>query len=348
MTVRALAVRPGVGGSAGLISRPDPQPGPGEVVVSTVLVGVCGTDREIVGGHYGTPPCGDEHLVLGHEAVGRLETATSDLDIGQLVVPIVRHPDPVPCRNCAVGEWDMCRNGRFTEHGITGRHGFLADRFVTTEDHVVAVPDSLGDLAALVEPASIVAKAWEQIDHFAARAERQPATALITGAGPVGLLAALLAQQRGLDLHVLDLVEEGPKPRLVADLGATYHNGPIADTCPQPDVIVECTGVGSLVLDAIAHTSPTGIACLAGLSSGHRSVDLDAAALNRRIVLENDIIFGTVNSNRRHYEAAIDALAAADRDWLSRLVTRRLPLERWHDALTPDTDDVKVVLELQR
>jgi threonine dehydrogenase-like Zn-dependent dehydrogenase len=307
---------------------------------------VCGTDREILGGGYGEAPPGADRLVLGHEAVARLATASAGADAGQLVVPIVRRPDPVPCPNCAAGEWDMCRNGRYTEHGIKGLDGFMADQVAVAADHFVAVPDSLGELAVLTEPTSIVAKAWHEIDRISARASRRPRTVLVTGAGPVGLLAALLARQRGLETHVLDRVTDGPKPALVADLGAEYHTGRIADAGPEADVVVECTGVGSVVLDAIEQNSPTGIVCLAGISSGRRTIDLDATALNRTIVLENKVVFGTVNANRRHYAAAIEALSAADADWLRRVITRRVPLEHWQDALNTEDSDVKVVIEV--
>ncbi len=313
-----------------------------------MLVGVCGTDREIVSGAYGRAPPGQRELVLGHEAVGRVANATSQLEDGQLVVPIVRRPDPVPCASCAAGEWDMCRNGEYTEHGIKGVDGFAAEQFVVLADHVVPIPENLGELAVLVEPASIVAKAWEQIDRIATRATWRPRTALVTGAGPVGLLAALLARQRGLDTYVLDVVTTGPKPALVEDLGATFHSGSVAETCPVPDVVVECTGVGSVVLDAIRHNSPTGIVCLAGLSSGQRTVDMNASALNRNLVLENDVVFGTVSANRRHYVAAVAALTDADPAWLARLITRRVGLSEWRDAFAPRPDDVKVVLEIRQ
>lgn len=344
--MKALTVRPGAPDSGRLVDRPAPAPAAGQVVIAPVVVGVCGTDREIAAGAYGEAPPGSEELVLGHEAVARVVTPVAGLDEGQLVVPIVRHPDPVPCANCAVGEWDMCRNGRFLEHGITRLDGFAAERAVTTVDHVIPVPERLGELAVLVEPASIVAKAWEQIDRLSGRAAFRPRTALITGAGPVGLLAALLARQRGFETHVLDVVTTGPKPALAADLGARYHSGRVADTGPEPDVIIECTGVGQVVLDAIAHNAPTGIVCLAGLSSGRRTIDLQAAVLNRRLVLENDVVFGTVNANRRHYQSALDALLAADETWLRRLVTRPVPLDRWFEAMAPTDDDVKTVIRV--
>jgi threonine dehydrogenase-like Zn-dependent dehydrogenase len=344
--MRALTVSPGHAGSARLESRDEPSVAADQLEVETLLVGVCGTDVEIVAGTYGTPPPGRDRLVLGHEAVGRIRDArdASGFAVGNLVVPIVRRPDPEPCGACAVGEWDMCENGQYTEHGIKAVDGFARDRFALEERFAVRIPASLGELAVLVEPTSIVAKAWEQIERIGARAHWAPRTVLVTGAGPVGLLAALLARQRGLTTHVLDRVTDGPKPALVADVGAEYHTGPLRDACPSPDIVVECTGVGSLVLDAIAHTTPGGIVCLAGISSGTHAVELDAAALNRRIVLENSVVFGTVNANRRHYEAAVTALEAAERSWLQSLISRRVPIDSWPDAFDKKSSDVKVVL----
>jgi threonine dehydrogenase-like Zn-dependent dehydrogenase len=346
--VRALTVEPGTPGTARIEDRPAPVASAGHLEVSTVLVGVCGTDAEIVAGTYGTAPPGEDRLVVGHEAVGRV-TGTVDgsgFARGDLVVPIVRRPDPEPCPACAVGEWDMCRNGGYTEHGIKGVDGFARETFDLDPRFAVAVPATLADLAVLVEPTSVVAKAWEQIDRIGRRAHWAPRRVLVTGAGPVGLLAALLARQRGYATDVLDRVTTGPKPDLVADLGAEYRTGSLTEACPPPDIVVECTGAGSLVLDAMRHTSPAGIVCLAGLSSGARVVDLDAAALNRRLVLENDVVFGTVNANRRHYDAAVAALAAADRGWLAAVVTRRVPLSGWADAFEKTDTDVKVALDL--
>jgi threonine dehydrogenase-like Zn-dependent dehydrogenase len=168
---------------------------------------------------------------------------------------------------------------------------------------------------------------------------------LVSGAGPIGLLAALLAVQRGHEVHVVDQVTDGPKPELVRRLGASYHsNG--AKGAGEIDIVVEATGVGQVVVDALGATARNSIVCLTGVSSGERSIDLDIAGLNRTMVLENDVMFGSVNANRRHYEAATDALAKADRDWLRALISRRVPLERWQEALERKPDDVKVVVAL--
>jgi threonine dehydrogenase-like Zn-dependent dehydrogenase len=310
---------------------------------------VCGTDLEIVRGDYGEAPPGSERLVIGHESLGRVVEAPDGAPVapGDLVVGIVRRPDPVPCPNCAVGEWDMCRNGRYTERGIKGLAGYASDQWRIEPTYAVRVDPSLGLLGVLLEPASVVAKAWEHVERIGGRARWEPTRALVTGAGPIGLLAALMAVQRGLEVHVLDVVTDGPKPKLVADLGAEYHAGPVRDACEWPDVVMECTGVGQLVLDAMEVVRPDGVVCLTGVSSAGRTLTVDAGALNRELVLENTAVFGSVNANRRHYELGVGSLAKADPGWLQRLITRRVPLGQWPAALERRPDDVKVVVDLQ-
>lgn len=347
--MRALTVQPGIPASARLDEIEEPEHAEGPVLVEAIAVGVCGTDREIVEGAYGTAPRGHDRLVLGHESLGRVLEAPADSGLvpGDLVAGIVRHPDPVPCPNCAVGEWDMCRNGRYTEHGIRERHGFSRDRFRLEVGFTVKLAPGLEQVGVLMEPASVVAKAWQQIEAIGSRSRWTPRTLLVTGAGPIGLLAALLGVQRGLQVRVLDRVESGPKPELVAALGASYHAGRIEDVCRGADVLIECTGVGQLVIDAMRHLGPNGIACLTGLSSGRRTLPVDAAALNRELVLENNVVFGTVNANRLHYELAAEALARADKAWLEGLITRRVPITRWAEAFERRADDVKTVLSFE-
>ncbi len=346
--MRALTVAPGKADSARVEDVPEPDPTDGPVLVQTLAVGVCGTDLEIVSGKYGWPPPGKDRLVLGHESLGRVleAPAGSGLKPGDLVAGIVRRPDPVPCPNCAVGEWDMCRNGRYTERGIKERDGYCSERYRIHPEYAVPVPAHLGHLGVLMEPASVLAKAWEHVERIGKRALWEPRRALVTGAGPIGLLAALMGRQRGLEVDVLDRVTEGPKPQLARDLGARYHTGPVKDLAAEADVVIECTGVGELVFDVIEHTPPGSITCLTGISSGGRPIPVDAAALNKSMVLENDVVFGSVNANRRHYEKAADALAKADPKWLARVVNRRVPLADWKDALTRRKDDVKPVIEL--
>jgi threonine dehydrogenase-like Zn-dependent dehydrogenase len=344
--MRALTVEPGVANSIELADVSPPPAGDGDVLVRALALGICGTDREIIAGEYGAPPPGTRHLILGHESLGRVEEAPqgSGFARGDLVVGIVRRPDPVPCAACAIGEWDMCRNGLYTERGIKERNGYGAEQFRIERDFAVKLDPALGLLGVLLEPASVVAKAWEHVERIGRRSRSwQPHVALITGAGPVGLLAALLGAQRGLELHILDRNTRGPKPDLARALGATYHDGDLGKLAP--DVVIECTGAGEVVLDAMRRTAPQGIVCLAGVSSGGHKLKFDVGDLNRNMVLENDVVFGSVNANRRHYSAAAAALAKADKDWLARLITRKVPLSRWREAFEPRADDVKVALD---
>ncbi|MEJ2625732.1 MAG: glucose 1-dehydrogenase [Pseudolabrys sp.] len=344
--MRALTVQPGLAHSEQLEEVPAPPPSEGDVLVDALALGICGTDREIMAGDYGWAPPGKQRLIIGHESLGRVADAPADSDFkaGDLVVGIVRRPDPVPCPACAAGEWDMCRNGQYTERGIKQRNGYGSEQWRIERDFLVKIDPALDTLGVLMEPTSIVAKAWEFVERFAAlNTYWQPRVALVTGAGPVGLLAALLGQQRGYEMHVLDRQADGPKPDLTRALGATYHNGDLGNL--EPNIVIECTGASTVVLDVLRRSAPTGIVCLAGVSSGGHRIDFDVGGFNRSMVLENDLVFGTVNANRRHYRAAAQALAKADKDWLSGLITRRVPLARWREALEVRPDDIKVVLD---
>ena len=316
------------------------------VLVQTHAIGICGTDREIVRGEYGAAPPDADFLILGHESAGRVVSAPrcSGFAEGDWVVGIVRRPDPVPCPNCAAGEWDMCTNGLYVEHGIKGLHGFGAEFYAASPASLVHGTAALAELNVLIEPASVVAKAWQHIDYLGARSSWRPGTVLVTGAGPIGLLAALLGTQRGYQVHVLDQVEEGHKPALVAELGATYHTGDLRAIGRGFDIILECTGAASLFFEVLTVVQPSGIVCLTGVSSGGSKVSIDAGLLNRELVLENNIVFGSVNANRGHYEQAVAALMRADRGWLNRLITRRFPLDDFEEAFQ-HVDGVKTIVE---
>jgi glucose 1-dehydrogenase len=350
MTMLAVTVAPPTPNSAALEKVPEPDPAEGSILCGTIAVGVDSTDNEIVEGAYGEAPPGKDRLILGHESLGRVleAPAASGFAPGELVAGFVRRPDPVPCDSCAAGEWDMCRNGRYTERGIKGRHGFLSERFGIEPEFAVRPDPALGRLAVLTEPTSVVAKAWEQVERIGQRAVWEPRRVLVTGAGPLGLLGAMLGRQRGLEVHVLDVVDAGPKPVLARDLGATYHAGALDDVAGMFDVIIDCTGVGPLVFHAIDHLGADGVMCLTGISPVGRTLPLDVDTLNKQMVLNNNVVFGSVNANRRHYKQAADALARADRVWLDRLVTRWVPLAAWVEALERRDGDVKTVVEIGR
>lgn len=348
--MRALTVTPLQKGSLAVTEVPDPEPGANDLLVDGLAMGVCGTDKEIADGQYGWAPPGSDRLVIGHESLGRVRRAPEGSDVaeGDLVVGVVRRPDPVPCGACAHGQFDMCRNGQYTERGIKQLHGYGSQSWCVEQDYVVKLDPGLEQVGMLMEPTTVVAKAWEQVDGVGARAWFEPKTALVTGSGPIGLLAALIGVQRGLDVHVLDIVKDGPKPQLVADLGATYHSDPVDQVAEKvkPDLVIEATGVGQVVFDLMARTASYGIICLTGVSALGRRLTIDAGTINREIVLENDCVVGSVNANLGHYAAAAQVLAKADVDWLARLITRRVTLEDFQQAFTAQDDDVKVVITL--
>lgn len=349
--MKALSVQPGVADSLALIDVDAPAEGDDLVLVEGLALGVCGTDHELNGGGYGWAPPGRDRLIIGHESLGRVIRAPegSGFAEGDLVAGVVRRPEPVPCEACAHGEFDMCRNGRSTERGIKELDGFGSQQWAAEPEFLVKLDPALGRTGVLMETASVVAKAWDQVYRIGGRGYFDPRTAVITGAGPVGLLAALLGVQRGLDVHMLDVVEDGPKPRLVAELGATYHHGDLAELLAQvePDVVIETTGEGSLLAALLECGKPYGIDCLLGMRDPQAGIPIDLATSGKGIVLDNGVVFGSVNANLGHWRAAAEALARAPRSWLEALLSRTVPLSSFADAFERRPDDVKVVIDLQ-
>jgi threonine dehydrogenase-like Zn-dependent dehydrogenase len=346
--MRAITLTPGMPNAARLEEVPEPSLAEGGILVRSLALGVCGTDREIVAGQYGEAPQGKERLVLGHESFGEVISApaSSGFETGDRLVGFVRRPDPVPCPACAGGEWDMCRNGRYTERGIKGRHGFGSERFRIEPEFAIKADPSLGLLAVLIEPASIVAKAWDHIERIGQRFRSwRPRRLLVTGSGAIGLLAALMGMQRRYEVHVLDRHAEGPKSVLIDGIGATHHAGAVSDLAGlEPDVILECTGAPAVIADVMHGPAPSGIVCLLGIGTDRR-LEFDIGRFNRNIVLDNKVVFGAVNANRRHYEMAAQSLMQADARWLGRLISRHVPLSQWQEALERRQGDIKVVID---
>ena len=342
-----MTVVPGKADSAFVGEVPEPPESDGSVLVEGLLAGICGTDIELCSGAFGSGPPGADKLVIGHESLGRVleAPAGSGFAEGDLIAGMVRRPDPVPCPACARGEWDFCRNGRYTERGIKEADGYGAERWRVDPYFGVQVPPALGRHGVLVEPASVLTKAWDQVDQVSRRAWSAPEHVLVTGAGPIGLLAALIAQQRGHTVHVLDKAANGPKAQAVKDLGGEYLTD-LADLRVVPDVIVEATGAGRLTVDCAQLLPPGGVLCLTGISVGTGSIDVQVEALTRQLVVRNAVLVGTVSAAKRHHADAVDVLLAADPAWLERLITRTVPLSDWPSALVKEADDIKVVVDL--
>lgn len=349
--MKALTVQPGVKGSLAVVEVDEPKPADDELLVEGIVIGVCGTDHELNGGNYGWAPPGSDRLIIGHESHGRVLSAPagSGFAEGDIVAGVVRRPDPVPCGACGNGEFDMCRNGQYVERGIKEVNGFASQRWVVKKDFVVKVAPELGSSGALMEPTSVVAKGWDQVDKVGKRGWFEPKSVVVTGAGPVGLLAALIGQERGLEVHVVDVMTEGQKPDLVKKLGGTYHSGSFTDILGQvqPDIVMETTGVAGLVSGALAKIKPYGIVCLLGMHDPQQGDPIDMASIGKQMVLDNGVVVGSVNANVGHWRTAADTLARAPQEWLASLISRTVPLSKATDAFERQPNDVKVLIDLQ-
>ena len=248
------------------------------MLVEAVAVGVCGTDREIIAADYGEAPPGADRLVIGHESLGRvLEDPTGTLAAGDLVAGIVRHPDPVPCPNCAAGEWDMCRNGQYTEHGIKALHGFARDRWRVEPEFAVRLDPTLGTSACCwsrpawsprpgsTSTGSSRRDPWQPRERAGHR--RRPDRAAGRAARRASA-ASTCTCSTGPPTGPSRSWPRGWAPRTTA--------APSHDLGFEPDLVLECTGAPPVVFGVMDKVGPCGVVCLTGVSSGGHKVPLDA------------------------------------------------------------------------
>jgi len=353
--MKAGAVTPSQRDSARLVEMAVPSPGRSEVLVKILEVGIDGTDIEINRGQYGEPPEDHDFLVLGHEALGSIENpGTTEFGKGELVVPLVRRPDG--CVNCRSGQSDMCSERNYHECGIRGAHGFLRGYLAEAPGFLVRVPQELRHLAVLTEPMSIATKGIDQAIEFHRRSANPIQVALVLGAGSLGLLATASLRLQGFNTYTLDIVPKSSlKAQLVEAIRASYLDGSDSLITELPrqignlDLVVEATGNSTIAFQAISALGVNGVLCLMGVSTGEKPLEICADCLNMEMVLGNKVVFGTVSSNRGHFEHAAQLLGQIDHrwpGWLDRIITRRLTLGDFRDALQPTADGIKTVIEI--
>jgi len=300
-----------------LEQREIPEPGitaVGQVLLRVREVGVCGTDRELAGFRHGHPPAGSSFLVIGHEALGEVVEcgpAVRGLAPGDLVVSMIRRGCEPPCSSCARGRRDLCVSGRHTERGIFGAAGYFADWAVDDAADLVRVPPSLADVAVLAEPLSVVEKAVERALRLY---EGEPATAVVLGAGPLGILSALALQARGLSVTLASLQSrDDPRAGLVEGAGIAYVE---AHSAPRADIVFEATGSPAAGFQAISLMTPMGVCAVLGSRDGVGPVSF------RSLVLGNQTVFGSVNSSPESFAAAVRDLERFDRRVLAGMILR--------------------------
>jgi glucose 1-dehydrogenase len=332
--MRALVTHPGVRGSTAVADMPDPHPSPGELLIRPVEVGVCGTDREISEGWFGIAPAGEERLILGHELLGRVERDGHGFARGELVTATVRRSCG-RCGACVAGAPDACATGDYSEHGITRLHGFAAELAVVGAEHLVRVPESLGRLGVLAEPASICARALRHIHAVGGRQPWSPGRALVFGAGAIGMLCTYFLRLDGLDVLTVALEPpESDKARLVEATGARYEQAPHAGE-DGFDVVIVAAGSAQLSLDALGLLRRGGVACLLGIDGHDQRVGLHGPVIGVDAILGNRALIGSVNANVVDWHDAVERLAAARRRWpdaLERFIGLRTTLDDFASA----------------
>ena len=351
--MKAIIAEPPKKNSVKLAEIPKPLPGKGQVLLKTLCVGINGTDREINEGIYGTPPSGFDYIVLGHEAVARVQEIGDQVkgfSEGDLVVPTVRRPCEENCLNCRIGETDMCLTGNYFEHGIYKLHGFASEHTVSDAKFLVKIPPKLEDLAVLLEPLSIAEKAVSQSFKIQQRIEWQPKKAFIVGAGPLGLLATMVLRLKGLQVYAAATRgKESLKAEIVSSVGGTYINvreTPIETLEEKFDIVIEATGRVEPALEALNLLGPNSVMCFLGVYREKKACQEFGKVLTNT-VLGNRLMFGSVSSNKKHFEMGIkDMLEIRSQygDVLDRLVTKKLYPTDFEQAFKPEREDIKTII----
>ncbi|MBI4302742.1 MAG: alcohol dehydrogenase catalytic domain-containing protein [Chloroflexi bacterium] len=355
------------------IKRPD------EVLIRMKEIGLDGTDFNIVRYNLQDIAEGRNEIVLGHEGVGVVEEVGSEvksLAPGDIVAITVRRGCE-ECQPCLHNQSDMCMTGRFTERGIHKLDGLLTRFVVDQEQYIVKVPPEIKRLAVFTEPLSIAEKGVEQIriiqsrlpwycphaEHgFLSKDWGGCKVALVIGAGPLGLLTTALLRLAKAYIFVADIVpEDHPKVHLIKDMRVKYIDAraktpeEVVNLCCSPtgelNIILEASGAADTALRLIPFMSRSSIYVMTGIPRGELKIELDAAELVRQVVRYNQVIVGSVNSNRRHFEMALKDIGDINErlhGMLNEMITRRFRLEDCQKAFTlDDPKHIKTVIEVE-
>ncbi|QZX99676.1 glucose 1-dehydrogenase [Halobaculum rubrum] len=349
--MKAIAVRRGEE-TPTVLEKPRPDPAEGEALVRTLRVGVDGTDHEVIAGSHGGYPEGEDHMVLGHEAVGVVvDTNGTGLSEGDVVVPTVRRRPNGSNDYFARGEPDMAPAGEYHERGIDGAHGFMSEYFASPAEHLVHCPPELAELGFLVEPASITEKAIEHARASRSAFEWSPESALVLGNGSLGLLTVAMLQESFDRLYCLGR-RDRPDPTIdiIDELGATYVDSretpvdAVAGVYEPMDLVYEATGHAKHAFETVEALAPNGVGALLGVP-GDWQFEIDGGTLHRELVLHNKALVGSVNSNVRHFGRAVESVAALPEWFTEDLVTGVYGLDEFERAFDDDDTTIKTAVE---
>lgn len=354
--MKALVAYPPNRGSVVLEERPIPSPGPGQALLSVVRVGIDGTDMEIGEGVYGAPPEGERGLIIGHEALARVEEVgggVTNVKAGDLVVPTVRRPCPENCINCRSGEMDRCRTGHYREHGIHMLHGFAAEKGLTDAKYLVKAPEGeLDDAIVMAEPLSVVENAVDEVFRVQRRMRWEPKNALVVGVGAIGLLTTMVLRLRGLEVIAMATGDkDNPKAQAVQRVGGRYistREVPISQLDERFDIIIEATGAAGPAVSALQRLDRNGAMCLLGIYR-EQAICEEMGKVLSNMVLQEQMLFGSVSAKKEHFEQGIGDMRRMEEEWpgaLPSLITQRVRMEEFQKALAPPHDNIKTVIEI--
>jgi len=354
-----------------VIDHPEPQiESPTQAKVRMINVGVCGTDKEIVAFEYGDPPAGSDYLVIGHESLGEVVETGPDvknLRRGDLVVATVRRPCPHPeCIACRQGRQDFCYTGDFTERGIKQRHGYMTELVVEEERYLNKVPATLRDVAVLVEPLTIAEKGLAQLLEIqkrlpwgcdeSGRPTQHCHNCVVLGAGPVGLLGAMAFTVAGFNVTVYSRTQShGDKDDIVSAIGAQFIAAEdhtveqMAQMVGRIDVVYEAVGASALAFEVVQYLGANAAFIFTGVPGRKAPVPVDTDRIMRDMVLENQLIYGTVNAPPESFAAAIRDIGIFTQQWpdaVRGIITGRFPIERALEPLTGHTGGIKNIITL--
>jgi len=360
--MRAVAVYPRKQ-EVKLIERPEPRIASAtEVRIRMLEVGVCGTDKELCAFVYGTPPPGSDHFILGHESLGEVCEVgrdVKDLQPGDLVVGSVRLPcHDAACEACRNGTQDFCSTGNHREHGIKSLDGFMADFVVEDRAWLHVVPQSLREVAVLVEPLTIAEKAVHEAVRVQSRLPWKASgpRALVLGAGAVGLLGALKLIQEGYQTYIYSLLPApNPSAAIAQFIGATYISSrevPVDEMAvhlDHIDLVYEALGAAQLAFDVLERLAPNGVFVFTGVPRAESLQPFNTASVIANLVLKNQAILGIVNSGRQAFVDAIRDLGIFHARWpgvLEAMITGRFPMEQFLDPVTGRAGGIKNIIRI--
>jgi threonine dehydrogenase-like Zn-dependent dehydrogenase len=365
--MKAIAIAPGIAGSR-IVERPEPAiTTPDEVKVKVIRVGICGTDREEVSGGRADAPDGQKELVIGHEMFGQvvgLGSSVTRVKMGDFAVFSVRRGCG-ECASCLMGRADMCQTGKYRERGIRGLDGYQTEFVVDKEQYVVRVPAELEAVGVLMEPLSIVEKAIDEAVRLQIVRCPEAATTpdwifgrrcMVAGLGPVGLLACTVLRLRGAEVYGLDVVDStSSRPKWLNVIGGHYVDGrqvpadQVQKHVGSMDLILDASGIAALEFNLLDALALNGVYVITGIPGGDRPLQIAGAELVRQLVLDNQVMLGSVNAARGHFQMAVDDLSQAQLRWgahLTALITNRYPFSQFGELVNHHSQDaIKEVIE---